>query len=224
MAAVIEAQALVKTYRRNAEVVVAVDKVSFSIDAGEVVGLVGASGSGKSSLLNLIAGFDRPDSGQVLFADFNLTSASDKALDSIRTQTIGFIFQQFHLVAGLTALENVELAVLPTHLSRAERRVRSAAALARVGLSGLEGRRPAQLSGGQQQRVAIARAFVGDPKVILADEPTAALDSKTADSLLDELVKLAKADGRAVLLSTHDPRCMDRVDRLITLENGRVVS
>ena len=222
MTLAVQASGLVKTYSRGAERVVAVDDVGFAIEPGEVVALVGASGSGKSTLLNLIAGFDRPDVGTISIGGFEVTSASDKAMDEARTRTLGFIFQQFHLVAGLSALENVELALMRSDRDPASRKARARGALARLGLSGLEHRRPAQLSGGQQQRVAIARALVGSPKVILADEPTAALDEKTAKALLVELVSLAKADGAAVLLSTHDPRCIAHADRVLTLENGRM--
>jgi len=216
-------EGLVKTFRRNAETVTAVDQVGFCVRPGEVVALVGASGSGKSTLLNLIAGYDHPDRGRVSIAGFDVTSAPERELDAVRTRTVGFIFQQFHLVAGLTAVENVELALWTGGLTPAERRRRALAALARVGLEAMAHRQPRQLSGGQQQRVAVARAFVGDPRVILADEPTAALDGATADALLDELVGLARAGGCAVILSTHDARCMARADRTITLENGRMI-
>ncbi|CAN5340492.1 ABC transporter ATP-binding protein [soil metagenome] len=224
MTSAVEAHGLVKTYNRGTESITAVDHVDFTVQPGEVVALAGASGSGKSTLLNLIAGFDKPDRGVITIGGFEVTAASEQAMDAARTRTIGFVFQQFHLVAGLTALENVELALLPAGVPAAERRRRAQEALARLGLEKMGGRRPSQLSGGQQQRVAIARAMVAEPKVILADEPTAALDRETASSLLDQLVALAKEDGAAVLLSTHDPRCMARADRVLTLENGRMTA
>jgi putative ABC transport system ATP-binding protein len=219
----VETQGLVKTYRRDADVVTAVDHVAFQLAPGEVVALTGASGSGKSTLLNLIAGFDRPDEGRIVIGGFDLTAAPEPALDQLRTRTLGFIFQQFHLVAGLTAAQNVELALYPLKIETTERRRRAVAALGRVGLAGMEDRLPRALSGGQQQRVAVARAFVGEPSVILADEPTAALDARTADALLDQLTTLARSDGTAVLLSTHDQRCMARAGRVLTLENGRLI-
>jgi putative ABC transport system ATP-binding protein len=223
MATAIEGFGLVKKYVRGTEVVTAVDHVGFSIAAGETVALVGASGSGKSTILNLIAGFDRADDGVVKVAGFEITAASQRMLDMMRTRVLGFVFQQFHLVAGLTASENVELALSVQKIGAAERRHRTIDALERVGLSGMEKCRPHQLSGGQQQRVAIARAIVGGPKVILADEPTAALDAVTAGGILDEFKRLS-ADGCAVLFSTHDSRCIARADRIIAIENGRVAA
>ena len=138
----------------------------------------------------------------------------------LRTRTVGFIFQQFHLVPGLNAVENVELSLLNTGLSKAERRACATEALSRMGLAEHSMRRPAQLSGGQQQRVAVARALAAKPSVVLADEPTAALDRANAESLMDQLAALARESGMAALVSTHDQRCLDRVDRVIRLENG----
>ena len=218
----VHAEGLSKTYRRGAEQVVAIDQVSFRIEPGEVVGLVGASGSGKSTLLNLLAGFDLPDAGRVQIGETEVTRLDGKILDAMRTRVLGFVFQHFHLIAGLNARENVELALMPAGLAAGERRRRAEEALARVGLAGLECRRPGQLSGGQQQRVAIARAFAGAPMVVLADEPTAALDAQTASALLDQISELARSGGAAVVLSTHDARCIARCDRIIALENGRL--
>ncbi|MEJ0023359.1 MAG: ABC transporter ATP-binding protein [Alphaproteobacteria bacterium] len=210
-----------KRYTRGAETVTAVDHFDLAVMHGETVALVGASGSGKSTILNLIAGFDRADEGCVRIEDFDVTAATPATLDAMRTRLLGFVFQQFHLVSGLTAVENVELALSTHKTTPAERRQRSLEALRRVGLEGLEARRPVQLSGGQQQRVAIARAIVGGPNVILADEPTAALDAETAKGILDEFARLSSA-GCAVLFSTHDSRCIARADRTIAIENGRL--
>jgi putative ABC transport system ATP-binding protein len=223
MATAIEGRGLVKRYTRGAEIVTAVDHFGLTVARGETVALVGASGSGKSTILNLIAGFDRADEGSVQIEGFDVTAASSEALDAMRTRILGFVFQQFHLVSGLTACENVELALTTHKLSPSERTQRSLEALKRVGLAGMETRRPHELSGGQQQRVAIARAIVGGPNVILADEPTAALDAETAQGILDEFGRLSSA-GCAVLFSTHDPRCIARADRTIAIENGRLSS
>jgi putative ABC transport system ATP-binding protein len=223
MATAIEGRSLVKRYIRGAEIVTAVDHFDITVAGGETVALVGASGSGKSTILNLIAGFDRADEGSVQVAGFDVSAASPGALDAMRTRILGFVFQQFHLVSGLTAIENVELALSTHKTTPGDRLQRSLEALKRVGLAGMETRRPRQLSGGQQQRVAIARAIVGGPNVILADEPTAALDAEIAQGILDEFARLSSA-GCAVLFSTHDPRCIARADRTIAIENGRLAS
>ncbi|HEX8403447.1 MAG TPA: ABC transporter ATP-binding protein [Duganella sp.] len=211
---------LSKRYARGAQAFTALDRVSFSIQPGELVALTGPSGSGKSTLLNIIAGYDQADCGSVVVNGFDVTRAKPAEMDALRTRTVGFIFQQFHLVPGLNALENVELSLLNTGLSKAERRARATEALRRMGLAEHASRRPALLSGGQQQRVAVARALVAQPSVVLADEPTAALDRANAESLMDQLAALARESGMAALVSTHDQRCLDRVDRVIRLENG----
>jgi putative ABC transport system ATP-binding protein len=213
-------QELSKCYRRGAESFTALDKVSFTIQPGELVALTGPSGSGKSTLLNIIAGYDQADGGSVVVNGFDVTRARPAEMDALRTRTVGFIFQQFHLVPGLNALENVELSLLNTGLSKAQRRARAAEALRRMGLAEHGNRRPALLSGGQQQRVAVARALAATPSVVLADEPTAALDRANAEGLMDQLAALARENGMAALVSTHDQRCLDRVDRVIRLENG----
>ncbi|KQQ33019.1 hypothetical protein ASF61_13120 [Duganella sp. Leaf126] len=211
---------LSKHYRRDAQAFTALDSVSFSIQPGELVALTGPSGSGKSTLLNIIAGYDQADAGSVVVNGFDVTRARPAEMDTLRTRTVGFIFQQFHLVPGLNALENVELSLLNTSMSKTERRARASEALRRMGLAEHGSRRPALLSGGQQQRVAVARALVAQPSVVLADEPTAALDRANAESLMDQLAELARERGMAALVSTHDQRCLDRVDRVIRLENG----
>ena len=211
---------LSKRYARGAQAFTALDGVSFSIQPGELVALTGPSGSGKSTLLNIIAGYDQADRGSVVVNGFDVTRAKPAEMDALRTRTVGFIFQQFHLVPGLNAIENVELSLLNTGLSKAERRARATEALRRMGLAEHATRRPALLSGGQQQRVAAARALVAQPSVVLADEPTAALDRANAESLMDQLAALARESGMAALVSTHDQRCLDRVDRVIRLENG----
>ena len=216
----LQVQHLSKRYRRGAESFTALDQVSFTIAPGELVALTGPSGSGKSTLLNIIAGYDQADGGSVVVNGFDVTRAKPAEMDALRTRTVGFIFQQFHLVPGLNALENVELSLLNTGLTKAQRRERAAESLQRMGLAEHVGRRPALLSGGQQQRVAVARALAARPSVVLADEPTAALDRVNAEGLMDQLAALARESGMAALVSTHDQRCLDRVDRVIRLENG----
>lgn len=211
---------LSKSYRRGQEQVTAFRDVALTLDAGEVVALTGPSGSGKTSLLNAIAGYDRPDGGRVMVGDFDLTQADDAELDAVRTSKIGFVFQQFNLLAGLTALENVEVALTRAPIPPRERTARAKRMLVSLGLEEHLGRRPALLSGGQQQRVAIARAMVGQPCLLLGDEPTAALDRANATRLLDLLVSQARDAGAAVLISTHDPRCIERADRVVTMIDG----
>jgi putative ABC transport system ATP-binding protein len=213
-----------KSHRRGAEVVEALRDVSISLEAGTFAAVTGPSGSGKSTLLNLVAGFDRVDSGEIRVGDLEISSASETDLDRLRAGHLGFMFQLFHLIPGLTALENVELALVPAGVVPAERRSRARAQLERLGLAEHSARRPAQLSGGQQQRVALARALVGRPKLLLADEPTASLDRATADSALADLKALAAEEGLAILVSTHDSRCLAAADRVITLEDGKIAA
>lgn len=211
-----------KTFRRGNEFVHVLEALSLELPRGSVTALTGPSGGGKSSLLNLIAGYDKPDAGQIVVAGVDITSAPVAQMDKIRTSIIGFIFQQFHLVPQLTSLQNVELALVASHVPSSVRCQRARDALTAVGLADHLHRRPAQLSGGQQQRVAVARALVGGPAIVLADEPTAALDRQTASALLDLLVKRARAAESAVLIATHDPYAMQRSDRIVTIENGRI--
>ncbi len=211
-----------KSYRRAQERVTAMARASFSLRFGEVVAITGPSGSGKTSLLNIIAGFDRPDTGSIVIGDFDVTRAGDEQMDLMRTRTIGFIFQQFNLVPGLSAVENVEMALYRTTLERSVRRQLALDELARLGLGSEAFRRPSRLSGGQQQRVAVARAMVGRPALLLADEPTAALDKDAATNLLTLIMELTRKDGAAALISTHDPRCIDKADRVLTIVDGEI--
>jgi putative ABC transport system ATP-binding protein len=213
-----------KTYRRGVDVTTALADASLTLPAGALVALTGPSGGGKSTLLNLIAGFSRPDSGEIRVGDFDVAAASPAQMDTMRTRVVGFVFQQFHLVQTLTALENVALGLSAAGVESRTRRKMARAALLRLGLDAETDRRPAQLSGGQQQRVAIARALVGSPKVVLADEPTAALDARTAATLMDQLTALARDAGVLMLIATHDHRCIERADRVLALENGILAS
>jgi putative ABC transport system ATP-binding protein len=213
-----------RTFRRGDEVVRALDDVSLVLTPGEFVAIAGPSGSGKTTLLNVAGGLDRPDSGQVFIGGQELGALSATALARLRLERIGFVFQAFNLVPVLSAEENAEFVLLMQGVPRADRRARVRGLFARVGLGGLEDRRPAQLSGGQQQRVAVVRAIASEPTLVLADEPTANLDTATAAALLDIMEALHHERRTTFLFSTHDPRVMERAHRLIRLRDGRTES
>jgi putative ABC transport system ATP-binding protein len=196
--------------------------VDLQVDAGEFLALVGPSGSGKTTLLNLLGGLDRPTEGRVFVEGTEITALSGGALASMRLRRIGFVFQEFNLIPVLSAFENVEYVMLLQGIVEAERRERAHAILNEVGLSGMEGRRPSELSGGQQQRVAVARAIVAEPALVLADEPTANLDSTTGASLLDMMKELNEIEGITFIFSTHDPMVMERARRVVRLKDGEI--
>ena len=203
----------------------AVDDVSLSIDDGEFVALLGASGSGKSSLLNLLAGLDSPTSGSVVSGGKDLSRLTRAELAAYRRSTVGMIFQSFNLIPRMTVLENVELPLRFAEVDRNQRRDLTSRALARVGLSGRLHHRPVELSGGEQQRVAIARALVTEPKILLADEPTGNLDSRTGKEVMDLIRDLNRSSRMTVVLVTHEHVIAESyASRMISLADGKVVS
>jgi len=221
---IVELRDVTKRYRQGAVEVMALRGLTLSIEAGEFTTLVGPSGSGKSTALNLIGALDRPTSGSVRVDGRDLAGLSARALSHMRRDRIGFVFQAYNLMPVLTAYENAEIVLALQGVSVPERRDRVMKLLAEVGLEGLEDRRPDELSGGQQQRVAIARAIAADPAIVLADEPTANVDSETADNLLALMEKLNRERGATFLFSTHDPRVMERARRVVRIVDGRVES
>jgi putative ABC transport system ATP-binding protein len=209
-----------KVYRRDAEELVVLDGISLQVPAGEFVALMGPSGSGKTTLLNLIAGIDRPTSGEVIVAGTDVARLSESDLAKWRSRHVGFIFQFYNLIPVLRAVENVELPLLLTSLSKRERRERALTALKVVGLADRSGHYPRQLSGGQEQRVAIARAIVGDPSVLVADEPTGDLDAKSAEDILALMETLNREFNKTIVMVTHDPRAAARAHVQHHLEKG----
>lgn len=209
-----------KAYKRDRQPLVVLDRINLSVSQGEFLALMGPSGSGKTTLLNLIAGIDRPTSGSVVVAKTNLTALSENALAKWRGRSVGFIFQFYNLIPVLTAVENVELPLMLTSLTKKERRERALTALKIVGLSDRGRHYPKQLSGGQEQRVAIARAIVTDPRVVVADEPTGDLDAKSAEEILDLMQTLNEEFGKTIVMVTHDPRAASRAHSQKYLEKG----
>ncbi len=220
----IEIQSLTKVYGNGPEQVTALDDVSAGIEKGELVSLVGPSGSGKTSLLNILGCLDRPTSGTVRVEGKDLFQMSDQELTRFRATSLGFIFQSFNLFDLLSARENVEYPLHLNAIAKEERHTRAAEALARVGLEDKANRRPDQLSGGEKQRVAIARALVHTPALILADEPTANLDSKTGQTIIELLTTLNRDLGATFLIATHDPALIASASRTLTLHDGKLAT
>lgn len=220
---VIETNKLCKTFE-GVVPVKAVDNVNLNIENNEFTAIVGPSGSGKTTLLNIIGGLDRPTSGSVKVNGNELNNLSDNELIKFRLKHIGFVFQSYNLIPVLTARENTEFVMLLQKVADKERNERVDTLLKEVGLEDKMDRRPSQLSGGQQQRVAVARALASKPDFVLADEPTANLDSKSAENLLDIMLRLNKEEGITFVFSTHDQRVIDRARRVITLEDGKIIS
>jgi putative ABC transport system ATP-binding protein len=209
-----------KVYQRDAEKITVLDGINLQVPEGEFVALMGPSGSGKTTLLNLIAGIDRPTSGQVVVVGTDVARLSESELARWRSKSVGFIFQFYNLIPVLSGLENVELPLLLTRLSKRERRERALTALKVVGLADRAQHYPRQLSGGQEQRVAIARAIVADPKVLVADEPTGDLDARSAEDILALLETLNREFRKTIVMVTHDPRAAHRAHSQKHLEKG----
>jgi putative ABC transport system ATP-binding protein len=219
----IRMEAVEKVYRTDRIETIALSDISLEIVRGEFVSIMGPSGCGKSTLLNIMGLLDRPSKGRVHLNGEDVSSRGDRSLATARNRSIGFIFQSFHLIPDLSVIDNVEMPLLYRPVSASERRRRASAALDRVGLSARKSHFPSQLSGGQQQRVAVARALVGEPDLLLADEPTGNLDSHTGDDVMSPLTSLCKDDGSTVVMVTHDAGMAERTQRTIRLFDGRQV-
>ncbi|MBN1840959.1 MAG: ABC transporter ATP-binding protein [Deltaproteobacteria bacterium] len=215
---------LSKTYQQGAIIVEALSGIDLDVPKGDFVCLSGPSGSGKTTLLNLVGGLDAPTGGEVTVAGQRVDLMSQAQLATMRLMHLGFVFQAYNLIPVLTARENVEFVMQLQGIDRKKRRARARAILEDVGLKGLESRRPAQLSGGQQQRVAVARAMVSGPSLVLADEPTANLDSHNGEMLLELMRKMNEGRGVTFIIATHEQLVMDHARRLIKLHDGRIVS
>ena len=212
-----------KVYRRGGETINVLQGLNLDVEKGEFVAFMGPSGSGKTTLLNLLGGLDTPTSGTVTVDGDEITHMSGRNLASWRARHVGFIFQMYNLIPVLTAFQNVELPLLLTKLSKAQRRLHVETALTLVGLSDRMTHYPRQLSGGQEQRVAIARAIVTDPSFLLCDEPTGDLDRKAAEEILDLLTELETNHGKTILMVTHDPLAAERADMVLHLDKGALV-
>ncbi len=222
--AIVEAKNIKKIYVQGKVKVDALRGVDLMVDKAEFVALAGPSGSGKTTLLNIIGGLDLPDSGSVIVANNEFAKMNQADLASLRLHKIGFVFQAFNLIPVLSAIENVEYVMLLQGVPKTERHDRATAILDDVGLEGKYDRRPAELSGGQQQRVAVARAIVSGPAIVLADEPTANLDSKTGEGLVLMMEKMNKEKNVTFIFSTHDSMVMEYARRLVTIKDGLIVN
>jgi putative ABC transport system ATP-binding protein len=221
MEELIRMKGITKWYSRGENLIKALDGIDFSVRAGSFTAIIGASGSGKSTLMNIIGCLDIPTAGEYELDGCDILSFPEKGLSEIRNKKIGFVFQGFHLIPGLSAIENVELPLIYRRMPRAERRELAAAALERVGLKNRMHHRPNQMSGGQQQRVAIARAIAARPPVLLADEPTGNLDSRSGREIMRILQEL-HAEGKTIILITHDPVVADHAQKIYTMCDGRL--
>jgi putative ABC transport system ATP-binding protein len=221
--ALVEVRGLTRTYTQGEITVQALRGIDLDVERGEFTALMGPSGSGKSTLLHLIGGLDAPTAGSVSIEGKDLASLDATTLSDLRRDRIGFVFQAYNLIPVLTAAENAELVLMLQGQPADVRRAAATRTLAQVGLQGLEGRRPNELSGGQQQRVAVARAIAGKPAVVLADEPTANLDSKTGQELVSLMATLNREHGVTFIFATHDPKVLDAATRVVRLVDGRIV-
>lgn len=223
MDSIIKVNNVFKSYWRNNLEIPVLSDLSLVVNEGEFLALMGPSGSGKTTLLNLIAGIDRPTQGEIIVAGTDITKLNESSLAKWRAEHVGFVFQFYNLIPVLTAYENVELPLLLTKLSKAERRKHVETALSIVGLSDRMNHYPGQLSGGQEQRVAIARAIVTDPTILVADEPTGDLDKKSAAEILTLMERLNKEFKKTIVMVTHDPHAAEKASRQLHLEKGELV-
>ena len=224
MKSLIDVKNVRKIYRMGEEKVVALDNVSITIERGEIVCLIGTSGSGKSTFLNMLAGLEKPTKGEIPIGGIPIHTLNEEKITLFRQKNIGFIFQAYHLLPMLTASENVSLPLVFRGTDKKTRDAMATEALESVGLIGYEKRKPSQMSGGQQQRVGIARALVGKPKIIFADEPTGNLDSATSKEVLELMTKMVKADNQTLIIVTHDRSVASYADRIVTIKDGNILS
>ncbi|MFZ5948506.1 MAG: ABC transporter ATP-binding protein [Stygiobacter sp.] len=223
MNSIIKVKNVFKSYWRNSIEIPVLNDLSLEVEEGEFLALMGPSGSGKTTLLNLIAGIDRPTKGEIIVADTDISKLNESSLAKWRADHVGFVFQFYNLIPVLTAYENVELPLLLTKLSKAERKKHVETALNIVGLADRMNHYPKQLSGGQEQRVAIARAIVTDPTILVADEPTGDLDKKSASEILTLMDRLNKEFKKTIVMVTHDPHAAEKASRKLHLEKGELV-
>jgi putative ABC transport system ATP-binding protein len=222
--ALIQVTDIARTYQQGSHEVKALRGVDLEIESGEFMALMGPSGSGKTTLLNLIGGLDTPTTGKVEIEGTDISALTGSALSDLRRDRVGFVFQAYNLVPVLSAAENAEMVLVLRGDDPSERRAKAMKTLEEVGLSGKENRRPAELSGGEQQRVAVARAITGEPALVLADEPTANLDSTTGTELIALMRKLNQDKGVTFVFATHDPKVMEAADRVVRMVDGKIVS
>jgi putative ABC transport system ATP-binding protein len=215
---------LTKIYKEGENQVIALNNINLTINKGEFTAIVGPSGSGKTTLLNMIGGLDSPDSGNIKVDEIEVTSLSQNELINFRRNNVGFVFQSFNLIPVLTAKENITLVMDLQGIPSEKSNKRAIELLENVGLKDRANSRPSKLSGGQQQRITVARALASKPKFILADEPTANLDSKSAETLLDIMERLNREENITFIFSTHDPRVMNKARRIIKLEDGKIIN
>ena len=220
---IVHTESLTKVYGAASQPIYALNQIDLAVEEGEFLAVMGPSGSGKSTLLYLVGGLDRPSSGKVWLRDAALSELDDNALSRLRRQSLGFVFQFFNLIPVLTARENVAMPLILDGVPRSEALKRADEALSRVGLADRGSHRPSELSGGQQQRAALARALVAQPAVVLADEPTGNLDSRSSDDVVQMLRETVDRWGQTVILVTHDPRVAAYADRIIFLKDGKIV-
>ena len=221
---VVRLEHVTRVYQHDSQAVRALDGIDLEIRSGDFAVLVGPSGSGKTTLLNLIGGLDSPTAGRIWVSGTETGRMSKAELSQMRLRKIGFVFQEFNLIPVLSALENVEFVLLLQGVARSERRAKAMRFLEELGLGELAHKRPGEMSGGQQQRVAVARAIASEPEIVLADEPTANLDSKTAEDLLGLMLQMNQDRGVTFLFSTHDPRVMAHARRIVRLVDGKIAS